>query len=157
PQKSAPVAARAAARFALTEQPAASPPLSLGQRALRQVASRLQAVVRLRTRLRNRFHHLLALTFPELARLTKDLGAGGVLELVHRSPTAARRAPATPQDLSAIPSLPTAQGEPLLAQARSSIAALGGEAVAELVRAHVWQRRAVGARPQRRENLLVSA
>ncbi len=50
---------------------------------LRQVAGRLQAVVRQRTRLRNQFHHLLALTFPELALLTKDLSAGWVLELAH--------------------------------------------------------------------------
>ena len=48
----------------------------------------MQAVVRQRTRLINQFHHLLALTFPELALRTKDLAAGWVLELVHRYPIA---------------------------------------------------------------------
>ena len=55
---------------------------------LRQVAGRLQAVVRQRTRLINQLHHLLALTFPELALLVKDISAGWVLELLHRYPTA---------------------------------------------------------------------
>ena len=88
-QKSDPVEARAAARFALSERPAPASPMSPELRILRQVAGRLQAVVRQRTRLINQFHHLLALTFPELALLTKDLAAGWVLELVQRYPTAA--------------------------------------------------------------------
>src|SRR5262249_62424688 len=65
-KKSDPVEARAAARFALTERPSTDLPLSQELRILRQVAGRLQAVVRQRTRLCNQFHHLLALTFPEL-------------------------------------------------------------------------------------------
>jgi transposase len=157
PQKSDPVEARAAARFALTEQPASSPSLSLEQRTLRQVAGRLQAVVRQRTRLLNQFHHLLALTFPELALLTKDLAAGWVLELVHRYPTAALLAAATPTDLAQVPYLPPRHVAPLLAQARTSIASLDGTAVAELVREQVRQLRDVGARQKRLENLLVSA
>jgi hypothetical protein len=56
PQKSDPVEARPAARFALTEQPATTPPLSAAQRTLRQVAGRLQAVVRQRPRLLKQFH-----------------------------------------------------------------------------------------------------
>ena len=156
PQKSDPVEARAAARFALTERPTSSTPLSLEQRTLRQVAGRLQAVVRQRTRLINQFHHLLALTFPELALLTKDIAVGWVLELVHRYPTAARLAVATSQDLSNIPYVPERQVTPLLEQARSSIASLGGAAVAELVREHVRQLRDVGARQKRLENLLVA-
>jgi len=77
PQKSDPVEARAAARFALTEQPASVTPMSLSLRTLRQVAGRLQAVVRQRTRLINQFHHLLALTFPELALVVHDLATVG--------------------------------------------------------------------------------
>src|SRR4029078_10693445 len=61
PQKSDPIEARAAARFAVTERPAATPFLADELRALRQVAGRLQAVVRQRTRLINQLHHLLAL------------------------------------------------------------------------------------------------
>src|SRR5262245_432689 len=59
-QKSDPIEARACARYALSERPAAARPLSAAFRSLRQVAGRLQAVVRQRTRLRNQLHHLLA-------------------------------------------------------------------------------------------------
>src|SRR5207237_1408215 len=83
-----------------TERPSSDTPLSLELRTLRQVAGRLQAVVRQRTRLVNQFHHLLALTFPELALRTKDLAAGCVLELVQRYPTAQRLAPAPPPVLA---------------------------------------------------------
>jgi hypothetical protein len=53
PHKSDPSEARAAARFALSERPRIDNPLSLELRVLRQVAGRLQAVVRQRTRLIN--------------------------------------------------------------------------------------------------------
>jgi hypothetical protein len=87
-KKSDPFEARAAARYALSERPQATPPLAAELRTLRQVAGRLQAVVRQRTRLINQFHHLLALAFPELALLVKDIAVGWVLELLHRYPTA---------------------------------------------------------------------
>jgi transposase len=157
PHKSDPVEARAAARFALAERPAATPPLAAELRLLRQVAGRLQAVVRQRTRLINQFHHLLALTFPELALLTKDLAAGWVLELTHRHPTAALLAQATDDDLDAIAYLPQAQRAPLLEHARCSVGSLSGPAIAELVREQVRQLRDVAARQKRLENLLVSA
>jgi len=156
-KKSDPVEARAAARFALTEKPASDTPLSLELRTLRQVAGRLQAVVRQRTRLVNQFHHLLALTFPELALLTKDLAAAWVLELVHRYPTAPLLAQATPADLGAIPYLPDPHVTPLLEHARTSIGSLTGDSVAELVRDQVRQLRDVGARQKRLENLLIAA
>ena len=156
-KKSHPVEARAAARFALTEHPTPAAALSLELRSRRQVAGRLQAVVRQRTRLLNQLHHLLALTFPEVALLTKDLAAGWVLELLHRYPTASRLATATPTDLGNIPYLPPAQVAPLLEHARTSIASLGGDTAAELVRDHVRQLRDVGARQKRLENLLVTA
>jgi transposase len=156
-QKSDPVEARAAARFALTERPTIDIQLSQELRTLRQVAGRLQAVVRQRTRLRNQFHHLLALTFPELALLTKDLAAGWVLELAHRYPTAPLLAAATPADLATIAYLPGKHVAPLLEHARSSIASLAGATAAELVREQVRQLRDSGARQKRLENLLVAA
>jgi transposase len=156
-KKSDPVEARAAARFALTEQPPRDTPLSATQRALRQVAGRLQAVVRQRTRLINQFHHLLALTFPELALVTHDVAAGWVLELVHRYPTAALLAAATPPDLSAIPYLPEQHVATLLDHARASIASLADDTTAELVRDQVRQLRDSQARQKRLENLLVHA
>jgi transposase len=156
-QKSDPVEARAAARFALTERPTAEPPLPQALRGLRQVAARLQAVVRQRTRLVNQLHHLLALTFPELALRTKDLAAGWVLELVHRYPTAAALATAAPADVAAVPYLPEAHVAPLLDDARTSVAALAGAAAEELVRDQVRQLRDAGARQKRLENLLIAA
>jgi transposase len=156
-QKSDPVEARAAARFALTERPLPTPALSTALRALRQVAGRLQPVVRQRTRLLNQLHHLLALTFPELALLTKDLGAGWVLELVHRYPSARLLAQATAADLGAIPYLPDAHIAPLLEHARASIASLQDPVAEELLRDQVRQLRDAAARQKRLENLLVTA
>jgi transposase len=157
PHKSDPVEARACARYALAERPASVTPLSPQLRTLRQVAGRLQAVVRQRTRLINQFHHLLALTFPELALLVGDLATGWVLELVHRYPTASLLAQASPDDLAAIPYLPDARVTPLLEHARSSIGSLQDDPMAELVRDQVRQLRDVGARQKRLENLLVDA
>ena len=156
-QKSDPVEARAAARFAVAEQPAATPPLAHERRVLRQVAGRLQAVVRQRTRLINQLHHLLALAFPELALLTKDLAAGWVLELLHRYPTAACLAGASESDLGNIAYLPARHVAPLLERASSSIASLNGPAAEELVRDQVRQLRDAGARQKRLEKLLVDA
>jgi len=156
-KKSDPVEARAAARFALAERPACVPPRSLELRTVRQVAGRLQAVVRQRTRLINQLHHLLALAFPELALLVKDLATGWVLELLHRYPTARRLAQATDDDLAAVPYLPEKQRAPLLESARTSIASLDGITADELVRDQVRQLRDAGARQKRLENLLVKA
>lgn len=154
--KSDPLEARAAARYALSERPAAVMPLSAELRTLRQVAGRLHAVVRQRTRLINQFHHLLALTFPELALLQKDIAVGWVLELVHRYPTAALLAQASAADLENVPYLPHAQIDGLLEHARTSIASLADDAIVELVREQVRQLRDVSARQKRLEKLLVS-
>src|SRR5262249_20618079 len=157
PHKADPVEARAAARFAVTERPAGDAPLPVELRTLRQVAGRLQAAVRQRTRLLNQLPHLLALAFPDLALLVKDLAGGWVLELVHRSPTAARLAEASATDLAAVPYLPDEQVGPLLEHARSSIASQRGAAVEELVRDQVRQVRDASARQKRLEKLLTDA
>lgn len=131
-KKSDSIEARAAARYALSERPNSDTLMLLQLRILRQVTGRLQAVVRQRTRLINQFHQLLALAFPELALVVNDLAQGWVLELVHRYPTATLLAQASDDDLGAIPYLPHKPIEPLLAQARSSIASLGELTMAEL-------------------------
>jgi transposase len=156
-KKSDPIEARAAARFAVSERPAATPPLPAELRLLRHIAGRLQAVVRQRTRLINQFHHLLALTFPELGLLIKDLAAGWVLELVQRYPTAPCLAGASATDLAHIPYLPHQRINALLEHARTSIASLGGSASEELLRDQVRQLRDASARQKRLENLLVQA
>jgi transposase len=156
-QKSDPVEARAAARFALIEKPPSDIQLSLEMRTLRHVAGRLQAVVRQRTRLINQLHHLLALTFPELALLVADLSAGWVLELVHRYPTAARLAAASEDDLAAVAYLPDDRIAPLLQHARCSVASQDTTIAEDLVRDQVRQLRDVDARQKRLEKLLSDA
>jgi transposase len=156
-QKSDPVEARAAARYALSERPAPVKMLSAQQRTLRHVASRLQAVVRQRTRLINQFHLLLTSTFPELALLVKDIASGWVLILCERYPTAKLLAAASAQDLGQIPYLPENLIDPLLEHARTAIASLEGDTVAELVRDQVRQLRDVRARQLRLEKTLVDA
>lgn len=153
-KKSDPVEARAAARYAVTEKPAPSAALADSLRLLRQVASRLQAVVRQRTRLINQFHHLLALTFPELALLTKDIAAGWVLELCQRYPTARHLAAASADELQTIAYLPHDKINSLLDHARSSIASLTDDLIAELVRDQVRQLRDGRARQLRLEKTL---
>jgi transposase len=156
-KKSDAIEARAAARFAASERPAHTPPLAPELRTLRQVAGRLQAVVRQRTRLINQFHHLLALSFPELALLIKDIALGWVLELVQRYPTAQLLANAAATDLANIPYLPDKHIGALLEHARTSIASQSGPAVEELVRDQVRQLRDVSARQKRLENMLTQA
>lgn len=157
PQKSDPLEARAAARYALHERPVPAAVLTPELRLLRQVASRLQATVRQRTRLINQLHQLLALAFPELGLLVSDISLGWVLELLTRYPTAERLAVASAEDLAAIPYLPHAQIAGLLEHARSSVASLRGTLVEELVRDQVRQLRDARARQKRQENTLVSA
>ena len=156
-QKSDPVEARACARYALTERPPAGPAAGPQLGPLRQVAARLQAVVRQRTRLVNQLHQLLARTFPELAVLVKDVTTGWVLELLTRYPTARRLAPATAADLQAIPYLPHDRVAGLLAAARDSVGSLHGAVADDLVRDQVRQVRDVSARQKRLESLLISA
>jgi transposase len=153
-KKSDPIEARACARFAVTEQPPPVKPMSPELRTLRQIAARLHAVVRQRTRLINQFHHLLALTFPELAVLVHDLAAGWVLELLHRYPTAPLLAQGSVSDLENVPYLPHDKIDGLLAHARTSIASLADAAVVELVRDQIRQLRDALARQKRLENLL---
>jgi transposase len=156
-QKSDPIEARAGARYALTERPTASPAVAPELVPLRQVAARLQAVVRQRTRLVNQLHQSLARTFPELAVLVKDITTGWVLELLTRYPTARLLAPATAAELQAIAYLPHERVDALLAQARDSVGSLSGSVAEDLVRDQVRQVRDGQARQKRLENLLVSA
>jgi transposase len=156
-KKSDAVEARAAARFAISERPAADAAPAAPLRVLRQVASRLQVAARQRTRVINQLHQLLALTFPELDLLLEDISHGWVLELLQRYPTAGLLAGVSSAELAAIPYLPDSQINPLLEQARSSIGSLTGSAAEELVRDQVRQLRDAIARQQRLEGLLVTA
>jgi transposase len=156
-QKSDPVEARSCARYALTERPKPGTVIAPELVPLRQVAARLQAVVRQRTRLVNQLHQLLARTFPELAVLVKDIATGWGLELLTRYPTARLLARATDADLQAIPYLPHDRVADLLAAARNSVGSLSGVIADDLVRDQVRQVRDSTARQKRLETLLISA
>jgi transposase len=156
-QKSDPVEARAGARYALTERPPPGTAVAPDLLPLRQVAGRLQAVVRQRTRLVNQLHQLLARTFPELAVLVHDITTGWVLELLTRYPTARHLARATDADVQAIPYLPHDRVADLLAAARDSVGSLAGAVADDLVRDQVRQVRDTQARQKRLESLLISA
>src|SRR5271169_6736216 len=85
---------QAMARFAIVEQPPATPAPSAPMIALHEVAGRLQARVKQTTQAVNRLHNLLARCFPELATLTDDIAVGWVLSLLEKYATAERIAAA---------------------------------------------------------------
>ena len=130
---------QAMARFAVVEQPDATPSSSDSMLLLREVASRLQAQVKQKTQAVNRLHNLLARVFPELATLTQDIAVGWVLRLLETYPTAERIAEAHLTSLEKIPFLPTAKVEALHQAAGQSVATLRGQVAETLVRNLVAQ------------------
>jgi hypothetical protein len=132
---------QAMARFAVVEQPDATPAPSAPLVLLREVAGRLQAQVKQTTQAINRLHNLLARVFPELATLADDLSAGWVLRLLEKYPTAERIAGAHRASLEKIPHLSGAQAEALHQAAAHSVATLRGDVAEALVRALVTQLR----------------
>jgi len=81
---------QAMARFAVVEQPSATPASTLPLIVLHEVAGRLQARVKQTTQAINRLHNALARCFPELATLTDDIAAAWVLCLLERLRPGAR-------------------------------------------------------------------
>lgn len=130
---------QAMARFAVVEQPAATPALPGPLVMLREIAGRLQAQVKQTTQAVNRLHNLLARVFPELAALSKNLAANWVLELLAKYPTAPRIAHAQLSSLEKIPYLPRAKLDMLQQAARQSVGSLQGESAEALVRHLVIQ------------------
>ncbi len=113
---------QAMARFAVVEQPGATPATSATMFLLREIAGRLQSQVKQSTRAINRLHNILARTFPELAQLTEDIAAGWVLRLLMRYPTAERIAFARCGSLENIPYLRADQAAALRQAAKTSVA-----------------------------------
>src|SRR5271169_6857513 len=81
---------QAMARFAVVEQPCATPATTPALTVLREVAGRLEAKVKQTTQAINRLHNLLARVFPELATLTDNIAATWVLKLLDKYPSAER-------------------------------------------------------------------
>jgi transposase len=124
---------QAMARFAVVEQPEATPAPTTPMILLREVLGRLQAQVKQTTRAVNRLHNLLARVFPELATLTDDIEAGWVLQLLRRYPTAERIAVARLTSLEKIPHLSSEQAQALHQAAGQSVASLRGPVAEALV------------------------
>jgi transposase len=124
---------QAMARFAVVEQPEATPAPTTPMILLREVLGRLQAQVKQTTRAVNRLHNLLARVFPELATLTDDIEAGWVLQLLRRYPTAERITVARLSSLEKIPHLSSEQAQALQQAASQSVASLRGPVAEALV------------------------
>jgi hypothetical protein len=118
---------QAMARFAVVEQPDATPAPSVPMALLREVAGRLQAQVKQTTQAVNRLHNILARTVPELATLTEDIATCWVLRLLDQYPTAERTARAHLASLEKIPYLSREQAQVLHQAAQQSVATLRGE------------------------------
>jgi transposase len=125
---------QAMARFAVVELPAATPAPSAEMAVLREVAGRLQAQVKQKTRAVNRLHNLLARAFPELSTVADDIAVGWVLQLLETYPTAERLADAEPAALETIPFVTPGRAHKLHQAAGRSVATLRGPVAEALVR-----------------------
>ena len=114
---------QAMARFAVVEQPDATPAPATSMLLLREVVGRLQAQVKQTTQAKNRLHNLMARVFPEFATLTDDIAAGWVLRLLKKYPTPDRIVAARLTSLEKIPNLPSKKAEELQKAAGQSVAA----------------------------------
>jgi transposase len=130
---------QAMARFAVVEQPDATPAVPPPLGLLREVAARLQAQVKQTTRDVNRLHNLMARVFPELATLVDDFAAAWLLQLLDRYPTGPRLAAAHLQSVEHIPYLPKQLAQPLHQAAKDSVGTLHGDVAETLVRELVTQ------------------
>jgi transposase len=130
---------QAMARFAVVEQPDATPAVPPQLGLLREVAARLQAQVKQTTRDVNRLHNLMARVFPELATLVDDFTAGWLLQLLDRYPTVPRLAAAHLQSIENISYLPQQLAQSLHQAAKDSVGTLHGDVAETLVRELVTQ------------------
>jgi transposase len=148
---------QAMARFAVVENPRATPPVPPPMVLLREVAGRLQAQVKQSTQAVNRLHNLLARVFPELATLADDFAAAWLLQLLHRYPSAERIGHARLSSLQEIPYLPADKAPALHQAAQRSVASLRGPVAETLVRDLVDQVRHCQHAEDKMRQLLLDA
>jgi transposase len=148
---------QAMARFAVVEQPPATPAPTPAMILLREVAGRLQAQVKQTTQATNRLHNLLARVFPELATLADDIAAGWVLHLLDKYPCPERLGQARLASIQKIPYLPSDKAEPLHQAAQQSVGSLRGAVAETLVRDLVAQLRHCEQAEQKMRDLLTAA
>ena len=148
---------QAMARFGVVERPTPTPAVPEEFGLLREIAGRLQGLVKDSTRAINRFHNLMARVFPELAIDVSHFGAEWVLELCDKYPTPPRIAAVRLATLQKIPYLKSELAERIHAAAPQSVASLRGELAEVLVRESVQQIRQFHAARTRLEKLLLKA
>lgn len=148
---------QACARFAVVEQPAATPAPRPLMAALAEVASRLEFQTKQTTRRTNRLHQLLASVFPELTTVVPLLTSQWVLELLEKYPSAQRIARAQVASLTAIPHLTAGKATRLQAAAQTSVGCQQGGLIEELLRESVRDLRQSLASEDRLKKLLTKA
>jgi transposase len=148
---------QAMARFAIVEQPAATPASTPPLDLLREVTGRLQAQVKQTTQAINRLHNLLARVFPELATLTDNLAAQWVLQLLEKYPSAERIGQARLSSLEQIAYLSADKALAVHQAAQRSVGSLRGTVAETLVRDLVRQLRHCQEAEQKMRDLMVSA
>jgi hypothetical protein len=124
--KSDPIDSKAMSRFAIVEQPAPAAEVPEAFYQLREVAGRLEALIRQHTRLVNQLHNLMSRVFPELAVYVNNLASNYVLKLLHAYRTPEKIARARLSSLKAIPHFKPEMAEKIHAAAKQSVASLRG-------------------------------
>lgn len=131
------VEALACARFAIVEQPTATPEMPPEFAQLQELASAVESQAKQTTRLVNQLHNRLARAFPELALNSANLSANWVLVLLARYPSPAKIAAAKLSSLVCIPHLMQDKAEKIQAAARDTVASQKGPVAEGLVRQSV--------------------
>lgn len=147
----------AMARFAVNEQPDATPETDPQFAALREIASRLEGQVKSTTQAVNRLHNLMARVFPELAALAPCFSAAWVLSLLRAYPTPQRIAQARPMSLEKIPHVSADRARQLQTAAKTSVGSLSGKVAEELVAHAVAEVQHAQQAADRLESLLLQA
>lgn len=145
------------ARYAVVEQPRATPDTPAEFQQLREVVARLESQVQHRSRLTNQLHNLLSRVFPELALVAPDLAARSMLRMLQKYPTPAKIAAAQLSSLTAIPYLKEEKAKAIQVAARQSIGSLRGAIAGELVRQRVQEIQQCRAREKELEQLMTQA
>lgn len=156
-RKSDAVESHCVARFAVNEQPKITSQYPGELLALRETASRLEAQTREVTRHINQLHNLLARVFPELATLTPNLAAKGVLLLLAKYPTPAKIARARLTSIHEIPWISEEKAQRIHEAAQTTIASLTDDIAEKLVKSLVRQIQASQRERRESERTLVKA
>jgi transposase len=145
------------ARYAVVEQPWATPDTPPEFQQLREVVTRLESQVRHRNRLTNQLHNLLSRVFPELALVAPDLAARSVLRLLQKYPTPQKIAAAQLSSLTAIPYLKEEKAKAIQTAARHSVGSMQGDIAGELVRQRVQEIQQCRMQEKQLEQLMTKA